>query len=186
MKIHGLFEKWTQNAYNALTWKAICRKEGVHVSKGRNEKVEHDWNGDLAEEFTKLLDRDLHNLVNQVLPEIQGNYCDKMKEGMNSFAAEIKTSSMRVTNHISNPLDNFSHNLERLQVDILREINRKFALAIKKSRIADQTIPPRIRIAMKPAYAQAAAMRGMTLAFALESRVLSGALEYTSLTLPNF
>lgn len=176
MKIPQLFEKWTQNVPSVVTWKAICRKEGVHVSKGRNEKIEHNWNEDLAEEFTKLLDKDLHKLVNQVLPDIQRNYCAKMEEGMKSFAAKIKTSSMGVTKNISNPLDNFSHNFERVQVHLLRGINKKFALAIKKSRLADQTIPPKIRISMRPAYAQAAAKRGMQLAFALESRVFSGTL----------
>jgi hypothetical protein len=159
MKAPLLFGKWLQNVHYAATWKAICRKEGVHKGK---DGIEHNWNDDLAEEFTKLLDKDLSRIVNQVLPEMQKEYGGLIEGGINKLAAELKISSLGVAKYISSPLTNLLHNLEGLRVDARREVDRIFASAVKAARRAPQTIPPRLRIAMRPGYTEAAAISGMS------------------------
>jgi hypothetical protein len=162
VKVAELFQKWTQSIHNVLTWRAICRKYGVHTSTGQNEKVQHNWNDDLAEEFTKLLDKDLRRIGSGVLPEIQKGYIKTVEKEMKNLAAQLESLSLNVTKYISNPLTNFLHTVEGLQVEMMREVNSQFEEAINKSRHVYQRVPRRIRKAMTPGYAKAAAIKGIS------------------------
>lgn len=160
MKAPETFDKWIQSVHNVRTWKAICKKEGIHVSKARGETTEYNWNDDLAEELTRLLDRNLGRIASQVLPELQNDYTAKIQESLKNFTASINTSSMAVTKHISNSLQNLMCNLDRLRAEALREVNVKFALALTMSRVIDRKVPPTVRLAMKPGYIKANAISG--------------------------
>jgi predicted phage tail protein len=160
MKAPETFYKWIQSVDKVGTWMAICRKEGIHVSKARGEITEYSWNDDLAEELTRLLDRNLGKIATQALPELQKDYTAKVNKALKDFTSSLNTSSMGVTKHISNSLQNVMYNLERVQVKALREVDARFALAIAMSRIIDRKVPPAVRLAMKPGYVKASAMNG--------------------------
>ena len=153
-------ETWTDQINVCVTWKAICRKDGTHISKSKDKWSEHNFNEDLAEALIRLLDKTLSLLVNQVLPELKRDFAAKFEEATKSFPIALEDFCLSTTKHIANPLTHFLHTLERLDVEVKRIVEGRFDLAIAMCRVVDRKISPKIRLAMKPGYKEAAAQSG--------------------------
>ncbi len=160
-KTPEIFETWANQVPSGPTWKAICRKDGVHKSKSRGEgPILHNWNDDLADGLIKVLDRNLNCLFNEVLPSIQRSHMGLMETALKNFPTALAASCLLSNKHIANPLQNFIHTLSRHEAELQRTISNRFALAINMGRIVDQKVPLRIRRAMKPGYVVAANTKG--------------------------
>jgi hypothetical protein len=160
-KTPEIFGIWVNQIPSGMTWKAICRKDGVHKSRSRGEgPVVHNWNEDLADGLIKVLDRNLNQLFNEVLPDIQRSHTASMEGVLKNFPSALAASCLLINKHIANPLQNLLHTLSRHEAEMQREILIRFRLAIAMGRIADQKVPLRIRRAMKPGYTIAATTKG--------------------------
>lgn len=120
----------------------------------------HNWNEDLADGLIKVLDRNLNQLFNEVLPDIQRSHTASMEGVLKNFPSALAASCLLINKHIANPLQNLLHTLSRHEAEMQREILIRFRLAIAMGRIADQKVPLRIRRAMKPGYTIAATTKG--------------------------
>ncbi len=161
MKVQETYQTWTHHIHSVATWKAICRKHGIHHSKTKSGgPTEHNWNDDLAENLTMCLDKDLTNIFTRVVPELQKSYAELVQRGIEEFPTKLKGACMDITRHMANPLENFMFSMERLQAEIQRDIKTTFELALITARGADRKIPPIVRLAMKPGYELAEAKKG--------------------------
>jgi hypothetical protein len=160
-KTPEIFGNWADQVPSGMTWKAICRKDGLHKSRSRGEGlVVHNWNEDLAGGLIKVLDRNLNQIFNEILPDIQRSHTASMESALKNFPSALAASCLLINKYIANPLQNLLHTLSRHEVGMQRTILNRFRLAIAMGRIADQKVPLRIRRAMKPGYTAAAATKG--------------------------
>lgn len=150
-----IFQNWTETIRGS-TWKAICRKNGIHqYKKGALDGVNYDWNAELAEPLTKYLDKYLNKLTNRILPAVQNEQNAQLEEAGKLFPRSLEESSLAITEHAANPLQNFLYNLQRLEVEMRRGVEARFAEAVVLFRTADRKVSDVIELSMKPGYAEA-------------------------------
>lgn len=157
-----VFNKWVIQIHSGATWKAICRRNGVHTSKSKGaDPVEHNWNDDLAEVLTRLVDKRLDTLFNKVMPETQNAYLDMIERLTEKFPEYLERSCDAVTKNVHNALQNFLHTSKRLETELLRNAKVRFETACTMGRVIDRQVPPKVRGVMKPVYLQGFQMAGM-------------------------
>jgi hypothetical protein len=160
-RVPDVFDKWTCEVDNAHTWKAICRKGGIHTSKpksndrNQNSPVVHRWNEDLAAELADLLDNDLRKYVEEVLPQLLGDHTSEFMSSIKEFTTSVKGSCLGITKNIANTLENYLYSVQRKEISMRQEASGRYTEAINESRKWDFGILTRIQLDMKPGYAKA-------------------------------
>jgi hypothetical protein len=172
----AVLTKWEEEIGNVATWRAICRKGGVHQS---TKKIAYNLNLDLGENILHGLEIKLALFLRRLVPRQQKWLSQQIEEAVTAFESTLRPSCITVSSHIANSLENFFQNLQSRLITYNVNTNECFGYAIKATQRATDKATKRIKTTMAPGYATAATIRGIQPIFVVFNKILTSAIRQT-------
>ena len=148
-KAAKLCERMKSQKLPPHTWKAICARNGVYNSSGKNQK-RHNWQEDFASVILVPLTAAWDDIVNKLIPKVLQQHEPNVLKEFSTYADDIKNTVELICDPGYMPLQGILEQVSLLkdeantQLSDIRKLGRKFAqeISIETTRLAAISLKP--------------------------------------------